>query len=257
MPSQSPRHKAPAKHRSSTQGSISKKVLLPTFAAVTCAGVGVAGVVGGSQLVTGAASGGDDLALSDVSGSALAKHAQATAASGGAENRNTAAKPATQDRTEQAQDEKSELPPPTKPRAPKPENVIASGKESFDRSALQKIRKDREERAARKAADRAAASGDPKAIARSLLSEHGWDDSEFTCLETMWERESSWDPSAENPSSGAYGIAQALPASKMSEFGSDYRTNAKTQIKWGLSYISSRYDSPCGAWSFWQRNNWY
>ena len=77
------------------------------------------------------------------------------------------------------------------------------------------------------------------------------------CLDKMWTRESNWRTTAENPSSHSYGIPQALPASKMATFGSDYRTNPATQIKWGLDYIKNRYGSPCQAWTFWQAHNWY
>jgi hypothetical protein len=98
---------------------------------------------------------------------------------------------------------------------------------------------------------------DPKDIALALLSSFGWDDSQFGCLDSLWERESHWNPSAENSSSGAYGIPQALPGSKMASAGSDWKTNAKTQIKWGLDYMNSRYGSPVGAWNFWQANGWY
>jgi hypothetical protein len=73
----------------------------------------------------------------------------------------------------------------------------------------------------------------------------------------MWNRESSWNVSAQNPSSGAYGIPQALPGDKMASVASDWRTNPATQIKWGLGYIKDRYGSPSAAWTFWQANGWY
>lgn len=99
-------------------------------------------------------------------------------------------------------------------------------------------------------------TGDPKATAQALLGDYGWS-GEFDCLEPLWEKESGWDPSAENPSSGAYGIPQALPGSKMATEGSDWQTNPTTQIKWGLGYIEDRYGSPCEAWSHSQANGWY
>ncbi|MEE1939271.1 transglycosylase SLT domain-containing protein [Streptomyces sp. TRM 70361] len=80
---------------------------------------------------------------------------------------------------------------------------------------------------------------------------------QFQCFSSIVERESSWNYRAENPSSGAYGLVQALPASKMSSAGADWRTNPATQIKWGLNYMNDRYGSPCGAWEFWQANHWY
>ena len=90
---------------------------------------------------------------------------------------------------------------------------------------------------------------DPRSVARALLGDFGFSDSQFSCLDKLWTRESNWTYSATNRSSGAYGIPQALPASKMATVGADYRTNPVTQIKWGLGYIKGRYDTPCGAWS--------
>ncbi|KNB51703.1 transglycosylase SLT domain-containing protein [Streptomyces caatingaensis] len=80
---------------------------------------------------------------------------------------------------------------------------------------------------------------------------------QFQCFSNIVNNESSWDYTATNASSGAYGLVQALPGTKMESAGSDWRTNPATQIKWGLSYMNERYHSPCGAWSFWQANNWY
>lgn len=97
----------------------------------------------------------------------------------------------------------------------------------------------------------------PQQIAASLLASYGWDSSQFSCLDALWIRESNWSPYAENSSSGAYGIPQALPSSKMAMFGNDWSTNAETQIKWGLWYIRQSYGSPCGAWYFWESHNWY
>ncbi|MDR1513921.1 MAG: lytic transglycosylase domain-containing protein, partial [Propionibacteriaceae bacterium] len=77
------------------------------------------------------------------------------------------------------------------------------------------------------------------------------------CLKSLWERESGWRYNASNPYSGAYGIPQALPGSKMASAGADWRTNPETQIIWGLGYIAGRYSTPCGAWSFFQSHNWY
>ncbi len=80
---------------------------------------------------------------------------------------------------------------------------------------------------------------------------------QFQCFSNIVSRESTWNYRAQNPSSGAYGLVQALPGSKMSSAGADWRTNPATQIKWGLNYMNERYGSPCGAWSFWQANHWY
>lgn len=93
--------------------------------------------------------------------------------------------------------------------------------------------------------------------ARGALGRYGWGGDQSACLQSLWNRESGWRWNAQNPSSGAYGIPQALPASQMATAGADWRTNAVTQIAWGLSYIQSRYGSPCGAWDHSQRTGWY
>jgi hypothetical protein len=80
---------------------------------------------------------------------------------------------------------------------------------------------------------------------------------QFESFSHIVDHESSWNPSATEPSTGAYGLGQALPASKMSPYGSDYLTNPTTQLRWMVEYISERYDTPDDAWEFWQRNHWY
>jgi hypothetical protein len=96
----------------------------------------------------------------------------------------------------------------------------------------------------------------PQDIARALLASFGWSQDQFGCLDSLWMRESHWNVHAANPS-GAYGIPQALPGSKMSSAGADWRDNPVTQIKWGLGYIADRYGSPCGAWAHSQGHGWY
>jgi hypothetical protein len=100
-------------------------------------------------------------------------------------------------------------------------------------------------------------SGSPEQIAQQMLGQFGWTPSQFSCLYPLWEHESGWNPSAENPGSGAYGIPQAMPGSMMASAGADWQTNPAIQIKWGLTYIQSRYGSPCGAWAHEQADNWY
>ncbi|MDR1806978.1 MAG: G5 domain-containing protein [Propionibacteriaceae bacterium] len=96
-----------------------------------------------------------------------------------------------------------------------------------------------------------------KKTAYSLVLERGWDDAQFNCLDKLWQRESGWNPYASNPYSGAYGIPQALPGSKMASAGADWATNPTTQIIWGLGYIASRYGTPCGAWAQSEAVGWY
>ena len=96
-----------------------------------------------------------------------------------------------------------------------------------------------------------------KAYAASVLGSHGWDASQMTCLDTLWNKESEWLTSATNASSGAYGIPQALPGTKLAAAGGDWQTNYRTQVNWGLTYIESRYGSPCSALNFHYANNWY
>ncbi|MFI9099568.1 transglycosylase SLT domain-containing protein [Streptomyces fildesensis] len=81
--------------------------------------------------------------------------------------------------------------------------------------------------------------------------------SQFQCFSNIVEHESGWDYTATNQSSGAYGLVQSYPGNKMASVGADWRTNPATQIKWGLNYMNERYDSPCGAWSYWQQHQSY
>jgi uncharacterized protein YabE (DUF348 family) len=96
--------------------------------------------------------------------------------------------------------------------------------------------------------------GSAQAIAQKLVKARGWSSTQFDCLVTLWNHESGWRVHAGNPSSGAYGIPQALPGSKM---GPGWQDDATVQITWGLGYIANRYGTPCGAWSVWQGQGWY
>ncbi len=98
---------------------------------------------------------------------------------------------------------------------------------------------------------------DPRSLAKPLVAARGWGDSEFQCLVALWNRESHWNPYAKNASSGAYGIPQALPGSKMASAGADWQTNPVTQIKWGLGYIAGRYGRPCSALAHSNSVGWY
>jgi len=99
--------------------------------------------------------------------------------------------------------------------------------------------------------------GTAQSIAYNMLPSFGYNaKQQFGCLDNIWSRESGWRYNAAN-ASGAYGIPQALPGSKMASAGADWATNPATQIKWGLGYIKGRYGSPCNAWAFWQGHSWY
>ena len=96
-------------------------------------------------------------------------------------------------------------------------------------------------------------TGTPQQIAQAIIG----DDAQFQCFSHIVSHESGWSVTATNPSSGSYGLVQALPASKMASAGPDWRTNAATQIRRGLQYMNGRYGSPCAAWAFWQAHSWY
>ena len=97
----------------------------------------------------------------------------------------------------------------------------------------------------------------PRELGQLLLAEAGFGQDQWSCLDSLWTKESGWRVDADNPTSSAYGIPQALPGSKMSSEGADWETNAVTQIRWGLGYIENRYGTPCAAWAHSQANNWY
>ncbi|HEY0215090.1 MAG TPA: ubiquitin-like domain-containing protein [Cellulomonas sp.] len=99
--------------------------------------------------------------------------------------------------------------------------------------------------------------GSSQEIGKQLAAARGWGDDQFSCLLQLWNKESGWRVDAANSSSGAYGIPQALPGSKMASVADDWRTNPATQITWGLNYIAGRYSTPCGAWSSFQAKGWY
>jgi hypothetical protein len=101
------------------------------------------------------------------------------------------------------------------------------------------------------------ADQDPREVARQLMPEYGLDESEFECLDALWVSESDWDPTADNPTSTAYGIPQALTGGTHDNLPADYMTNPVSQIRWGLWYIANSYGTACSAWEFKQANNWY
>ena len=96
-----------------------------------------------------------------------------------------------------------------------------------------------------------------QSYAHSLVISYGWSEYDWECLVKLWYRESSWNPNAVNKKSGACGVPQSLPCSKMASEGADYRTNYKTQVRWGCKYIKARYGTPSKAWEHSQKKGWY
>ncbi|MEU9447726.1 transglycosylase SLT domain-containing protein [Streptomyces sp. NPDC048277] len=140
--------------------------------------------------------------------------------------------------------------------------VAAAKTAEAKKAAAEQAAKEAKDRAEAKAAASRSASSFPvqssytvaqiQAMAQQMVAS-----GQYQCFSNIVNHESSWNYRAVNASSGAYGLFQALPGSKMSSVGSDWQTNPATQIKWGLNYMNSRYGSPCQAWSFWQANSWY
>lgn len=137
--------------------------------------------------------------------------------------------------------------------------VVAGAKQETARQELaaRQVEAERASREAQRQAVLANAQANPKAVAQQLLGDFGWSASQFSCLDSLWTKESNWRYTATNGSSGAYGIPQSLPGSKMATVAADWRTNPVTQITWGLKYIKGSYGSPCSAWSHSQATNWY
>ncbi|MCU0266151.1 MAG: lytic transglycosylase domain-containing protein [Actinomycetia bacterium] len=133
----------------------------------------------------------------------------------------------------------------------------SAAKAAREKAAREKAARAKAVQRATRAVNRQPVSaGSARAIGKSLAASRGWTGQQWVCLDNLFTRESGWRTSASN-GSGAYGIPQALPGSKMSAFGSDWRTNPTTQIRWGLSYISGRYGTPCAAWNHFQSRRWY
>ena len=156
-------------------------------------------------------------------------------------------------------------------------NIINIKKEAYEAEqarlraeaeAKEKARKEAEEKAklekeqstttAQSSSSGSYSLSDYQAYAKDLvINTYGWSEYDFECLVKLWDKESGWDPNSHNSSSGAHGIPQSLPASKMASEGADYYTNGYTQIRWGLKYIKGRYGSPSAAWAHSQSKGWY
>jgi membrane protein involved in colicin uptake len=138
-------------------------------------------------------------------------------------------------------------------RAAKATQAAAAAKEATRAAAAQRAAKAAHALRSVPAGDAA----DHREYARTAAAKRGWGETEFGCLDAIWTQESQWKVGATNPTSGAYGIPQSLPGDKMASAGSDWRTNAHTQIDWGLDYIAGRYKTPCAAWAFKAKTGWY
>lgn len=143
--------------------------------------------------------------------------------------------------------------------------IIEIKKKAYEKAKAEEEARIKAEKAARERAKQSTTQGS-SSQSRSALQEYahnlvintyGWSEYDFDCLVKLWNRESGWNPNAHNKSSGAHGIPQSLPASKMASEGSDYYTNGETQIRWGLKYIKNRYGSPSNAWAHSQQKGWY
>lgn len=142
--------------------------------------------------------------------------------------------------------------------------VLAAAEEAARAAAAEeaRLRQEEADRVAREAERQSMldnARANPQGAARSLMAEFGFADSQWSCLNNLVTGESTWNYKAKNSSSGAYGLFQSLPASKMSTVADDWADNPVTQIRWGLQYIKNSYGTPCGAWSAWQSRSphWY
>lgn len=146
--------------------------------------------------------------------------------------------------------------------AEKQRKAERKAKREAKREAERKAREAAERRAAEERAARARASqgGTPaqnRALGMQMCADRGWSASQCADLGRLWQKESGWNHKAHNGSSGAHGIPQALPGSKMSSHGSDWATSARTQIAWGLDYIANRYGNPSNAWAHSVSRGWY
>lgn len=99
--------------------------------------------------------------------------------------------------------------------------------------------------------------GEMQQYAHNLVYQYGWGEDDYYAIVMIVNHESSWRPNAVNKKSGSCGLFQAYPCSKMAKYGKDYRTNYKTQMKFGFEYIKARYGNPQSAWAFWQKNHWF
>lgn len=220
-----PKHRAPAKHRAPTKGA--GKALRTSLTLSTMAVVGTGLAVSGGALASSDAGAGNDATDATLTASISQPEVEASV--------DTTALTAPREALTTRSDRREEA-------DPLKADLLAVGASTAD-NALTRTEDMSDE--------------DPRTIARALLAEFGFSEDQFGCLDSLWYKESKWNVYADNPTSSAYGIPQALPGSKMSSAGADWATNPVTQIRWGLGYIQDRYGSPCSAWGHSQSHNWY
>lgn len=133
----------------------------------------------------------------------------------------------------------------------------AEAKKKAAEKAKREAERKRKQAQAARAATRGGTPAQNRALGMAMCADMGWSSSQCADLGKLWQKESGWNHRADNPSSSAYGIPQALPGSKMGSAGSDWATNPATQIKWGLGYIKARYGNPSAAWAHSVNRGWY
>lgn len=141
-------------------------------------------------------------------------------------------------------------------------DIVEIKKQAYEKAKAEAEAKRKAEEQARKEKSTTTQSSSSVSVLQAyahdlVINSYGWSENDFNALVKLWNRESGWNPNAHNKSSGAHGIPQSLPASKMASEGSDYYTNGETQIRWGLKYIKNRYGSPSNAWAHSQQKGWY
>ena len=135
------------------------------------------------------------------------------------------------------------------------DNIIKQKKEAYEKALAEAAARKKRNHSSRATSG---SKAEYQNYAHNLvINTYGWTEYDFECLIWLWDKESKWNPNAHNKSSGAHGIPQALPASKMASEGADYYISGYTQIRWGLKYIKNRYGSPSNAWAFFERKHWY
>lgn len=229
-----PKHRA-AKHRAPGRAVLpieAGKALRSTVVMTSVAAAATGAVVGGGVLSAGVADEAGAAQLASGSIGSVSEKADPTVSADPAQNAEAADLLAEREQTTSRSDTRAETDP-----------VKAASLSSAAGPAVAVVED--------------ASDEDPRELGRLLLAEFGFGADQWSCLDSLWTKESNWRVDADNPTSSAYGIPQSLPGSKMASAGADWATNPVTQIRWGLGYIEDRYGTPCSAWAHSRANNWY